>query len=179
MEDNRLEHGIEAILFAMGEPVSSDRLAQALDADPEEVRRACRSLAASCEQRETGIRLIALDDSWQLVSDPGWGDAVRSLLSRKKPDRLSAAALETLSVVAYFQPVTRVYVDQIRGVDSSHSISLLQERELIEPCGTLEAPGRPYLYRTTGSFLRTFGLSSLAELPPLPERAASEGGGTS
>ena len=170
MEINELQHAIEAILFALGVPVGTDRLCQALEEDRARVEAACRALAADYEQRGAGIRLACLEDSWQLTSAAQWGETIRSLLSRSRPDRLSPAALETLTIVAYFQPVTRVYIDQVRGVDSSHSLALLLDRELVAPCGSLDAPGRPNLYRTTPAFLRTFGLSSLDDLPPLPEQ---------
>lgn len=177
MEQNQLKSGIEAILFALGEPVGQDRLAEALNAFPHQIEEACLELARDYEDRAAGIRLIRLEEDWQLVSAPQWGDTVRHLLARRKPDKLSPAAMETLAVVAYFQPVTRVYIDQVRGVDSSHSLSLLLDRELVEPCGNLDAPGRPNLYRTTGTFLRSFGLSSLDDLPPLPEGLNQEEGG--
>ena len=128
-----------------------------------------QSLAQGYEAEQAGVRLVRLEESWQLVSAPQWGETIRGLLSRRKPDKLSPAALETLAVVAYFQPVTRVVIDQVRGVDSAHSLALLLDRELVAPCGSLDAPGRPILYRTTPVFLRSFGLSSLEELPPLPE----------
>lgn len=172
MEKQRMKHAIEAILFALGEPVTTDRLCQALESDWQSVEAVCRDLAADYEERDAGIRLASMGDSWQLTSDGKWGDVVRSMLSRQKPDKLSPAALETLTIVAYFQPVTRVYIDQVRGVDSSHSLALLMDRELVSPCGSLDAPGRPNLYRTTPVFLRTFGLSSLDDLPPLPEPAS-------
>ncbi|MGM9578082.1 MAG: SMC-Scp complex subunit ScpB [Evtepia sp.] len=178
MKQDDLARGIEAILFALGEPVPSDKLGQALEAETSQVRAACEALVQDYETRQAGIRLIRLEDSWQLVSDPQWGDAVRRLLERKKPDKLSPAALETLAIVAYFQPVTRVYLDQVRGVDCSHSLSLLLDRELVAPCGTLDAPGRPILYETTPDFLRAFGLASLEDLPPLPEQGQKEEGGT-
>ena len=108
MKQDDLARGIEAILFALGEPVPSDKLGQALEAETSQVRVACAALAQDYEARQAGIRLIRLEDSWQLVSAPQWGDAVRRLLERKKPDKLSPAALETLAIVAYFQPVTRV-----------------------------------------------------------------------
>ena len=165
-----LQLAIEAILFALGEPVETDRLCQALEADRAAVEAACRALAADYVARDAGIRLACLEDSWQLTSHAHWGDLIRGMLARQKPDKLSPAALETLTVVAYFQPVTRVYIDQVRGVDSSHSLALLLDRELVAPCGSLDAPGRPLLYRTTPAFLRSFGLSSLDDLPPLPER---------
>ena len=169
MEQAERERAAEAILFALGEPVTTARLAQALDAPEEEILDACQALAAFYETQARGIRLVQLEQSWQLVSAPRWGEVIRGLLARKKADKLSPAALETLAIVAYFQPVTRVYLDQARGVDSAHSLGLLLDRELVEPCGNLDAPGRPTLYRTTQTFLRSFGLSSLEALPPLPE----------
>jgi len=176
MEEARRTAGIEAILFALGAPVTTQRLAQALACTEEEVRQSCQILSETWEAQGRGIRLVRLEESWQLVSAPEWGEVIRAMLARKRPDKLSPAALETLAVAAYFQPVTRVYIDQVRGVDSSHSLTLLLERELIEPCGTLEAPGRPRLYRTTPAFLRTFGLESLEDLPPLPEAVEERGG---
>lgn len=177
MEQAERERAVEAILFALGEPVPTARLAQALDAEEDQVLAACQALAAFYETQARGIRLVQLEESWQLVSDPRWGAVIRGLLARKKPDKLSASALETLALVAYFQPVTRVYLDQARGVDSAHSLGVLLDRELVEPCGTLDAPGRPTLYRTTQTFLRSFGLSDLADLPPLPEGIPAEAGG--
>mgnify|MGYP004448155875 CR=1 FL=1 len=165
----KLKRVVEAVLFALGEPLSEEKLADALGVFPHQVTEACHSLEADYQSREAGIRLICLDGSWQLVSEPQWGEASRRVWSRKRPDKLSQAALETLAVVAYFQPVTRVYVDQVRGVDCSHSLSLLFARELVEPCGNLDVPGRPILYRTTQAFLRSFGLRSLDDLPPLPD----------
>ena len=174
MEQTELQRGIEAVLFALGVPVETSRLCQAMEAEREEVEAACRALAKDYEERDAGIRLACLEDSWQLTSHAKWGDAIRRLLSRQKPDKLSPAALETLTIVAYFQPVTRVYIDQVRGVDSSHSLALLLDRELVAPCGSLDAPGRPNLYRTTPAFLRSFGLASLDDLPPLPEQESEE-----
>lgn len=169
MERNNLESALEAILFALGEPVEVERLAQALGCPLLQVEEACQALARNYETQGAGLRLARLENSWQMVSAPQWGEVIRGLLARKKPDKLSPAALETLALVAYFQPVTRVYIDQARGVDSSHSLSLLLDRELIAPRGSLDAPGRPILYGTTPVFLRSFGLASLEELPPLPE----------
>ena len=174
MAQKERHSAVEAILFALGVPVETGRLCQALEADRETVEAACRALAEEYEERDAGIRLACLEDSWQLTSCEKWGELIRGLLSRRKPDKLSPAALETLTVVAYFQPVTRVYIDQVRGVDSSHSVALLLDREFIAPCGSLDAPGRPILYRTTPAFLRSFGLSSLDDLPPLPEKEPEE-----
>ena len=125
MERNQWESAAEAILFALGEPVEETRLAQAMGCPREAAARACQSLAQGYEAEQAGVRLVRLEESWQLVSAPQWGETIRGLLSRRKPDKLSPAALETLAVVAYFQPVTRVVIDQVRGVDSAHSLALL------------------------------------------------------
>lgn len=122
-----------------------------------------------------GIRLVRLDTSYQLCSAPEFAPYIRKTLENRKPARLSQPALEVLAVIAYYQPVTRAYVDQIRGVDSAYTVGLLLERELIEECGRLAVPGRPILYRTTKNFLRSFGLSSLEELPELPDASQESG----
>ena len=113
--------------------------------------------------------MIKLDSSYQLCSAPEYAEYVRRTLENRKPARLSQPALEVLAVIAYYQPVTRAYVDQIRGVDSSYTMGLLQERKLIEECGRLQVPGRPHLYRTTKQFLRAFHLNSLEDLPEMPD----------
>ena len=115
-----------------------------------------------------GIRLIRMEDSYQLCSSPDYADVIRKAFEIRKPAKLSQPALEVLTIIAYYQPTTRAYVDQIRGVDSSYTVGLLLDRHLIEECGRLQVPGRPRLYRTTQAFLRAFHLNSLEELPQLP-----------
>ena len=110
-----------------------------------------------------------VEDTWQLCSAPDYADVIRRAFEIRKPAKLSQPALEVLTIVAYYQPVTRAYVDQIRGVDSSYTLGLLLERKLIEECGRLQVPGRPRLYRTTKNFLRAFHLHSLEDLPELPD----------
>ena len=122
-----------------------------------------------------GLRLIKLETSYQLCSAPEYAGYVRKTLESRKPAKLSQPALEVLAIIAYYQPVTRAYVDQVRGVDSTYTVSLLLERELIQECGRLAVPGRPILYQTTKNFLRSFGLASLEELPELPD-SSKEGG---
>ena len=175
MEQTNRESALEAILFALGEPVEEERLAQALACTPQEAAEACQALAQRYVQTDAGLRLLRMEHRWQMVSAPQYGERIQTLLARKKPDKLSPAALETLALVAYFQPVTRAYLDQARGVDCSHSLALLLDRELIEECGRLAVPGRPILYRTTPTFLRSFGLSSLEELPELPNASTEDG----
>lgn len=169
MERKEIESAVEAILFASGEPVQIKRLCAALELARPAVERALKDLGDHYAFDQRGIRLVRMDDCWQLCSAPEFGDAVHRALEVRKPAKLSQPALEVLAIVAYYQPVTRAYVDQVRGVDSAYTVGLLLERNLIEVCGQLkEQPGRPRLYRTTENFLRSFHIGSLEELPPLP-----------
>lgn len=169
MERKEIESTVEAILFASGEPVQVKRLCAALELARPAVERALKDLSDHYAFDQRGFRLVRMDDSWQLCSAPEYGDAVRRALEVRKPAKLSQPALEALTIIAYYQPTTRAYVDQIRGVDSSYTMSLLLNRDLIEECGRLQVPGRPHLYRTTKQFLRAFHLNSLEDLPELTE----------
>ena len=175
MESSDIENVIESILFVSGDPVSTARIAAVLGISEFDVDSAANRLRDRYSFEMRGIRLVKTDDCIQLCSSPEFADYIRLVLETRKPPQLSQPALEVLSIVAYFQPVTRAYVEQIRGIDSSYTIGLLLDRELVEPCGRLAAPGRPILYRTTPVFLRTFGLESLRELPELPKAANEEG----
>ena len=174
MDESQLKHAIEAILFASGDPVSADRLALILDSDRDAVLDAGAALAAEYEAGQRGVRLVRLNDSLQLHSAPEYALEITRALEQRRAPKLSQASLEVLAVVAYFQPVTRAYIEQLRGLDSSYTVGVLTDRGLIETCGHLEAVGRPMLYRTTDLFLRTMGVSSLEELPPLPEVTGSD-----
>ena len=174
MELKELESAIEAILFAAGDPVPAERICTALEQDRETVDAVCQRLADDYSYERRGIRLIRLEDNWQMCSAPEHASAIRKTLESRKPARLSQTALEVLAIVAYFQPVTRTYIEQIRGVDSAYTVGLLLERDLIQEAGRLAVPGRPIQYRTTETFLRSFGLTSLEELPELPS-ATQEG----
>ena len=169
MELKELESALEGVLFAAGEPVSVERLCLGLEVDRPTLDAVAQRLMDQYSYDRRGIRLVRLDGSYQLCSAPEYADAIRSTLESRKPARLSQPALEVLAIVAYYQPVTRAYVDQVRGVDSSYTMGLLLERELIEEAGRLSVPGRPMQFRTTRNFLRSFGLSSLEELPELPD----------
>ena len=175
MEMKEIESAIEGILFASGEPVQIDRICVALELDRPTVEKVLQKLADYYAYERRGIRLIRIEESWQLCSAPDYAEIIRKAFEIRKPAKLSQPALEVLTIIAYYQPTTRAYVDQIRGVDSSYTVSLLLERELIEECGRLAVPGRPILYRTTQTFLRSFGLSSLEELPELPNSSAEDG----
>ena len=174
MERKEIESAVEAILFASGEPVHVKRLSETLELARPAVERALKDLGDHYAFDQRGIRLVRMEDSWQLCSAPEYGDAVRRALEVRKPAKLSQPALEALTIIAYYQPTTRAYVDQIRGVDSSYTMSLLLNRDLIEECGRLQVPGRPRLYRTTKQFLRAFHLKSLEDLPELTEPSEEE-----
>lgn len=174
MDKIEMKHAIEAILFASGEPVSAERIALVLDADKDTVLEAGLELAEEYEREKRGFRVVRLNDSLQLHSAPEYATVITRALEQRRAPKLSQASLEVLAIVAYFQPVTRAYIEQMRGLDSSYTVSVLAERGLIEPCGHLEAVGRPTLFRTTDLFLRTMGVSSLEELPALPEVTGSD-----
>ena len=185
MEQIELQRAIEAILFAAGERIETSRLAAALQTDPDDIRKATEALADQLAFDRRGIRIIKLDDGYQMVSSGEMAEYVTKCLETRKPPKLSSSQLETLTIIAYYQPATKAMVEQIRGVDSAYSVSALLNKSLIEEAGRLNVPGRPIQYRTTPDFLRTFGISSLEELPPiekvefgepLPEQQTIEGG---
>lgn len=165
---------IEALLFVADGPVSIERLAQALDTSPAVVESALGALAASLSQR--GLRVQRRGREVQLVTVPAAAQAIERFLGIEDPGRLSAAALETLAIVAYRQPITRAAIEQLRGVNCEHVLRSLVARGLVEEVGRQETAGRPVLYGTGFGFLRYFGLSALDELPPLPEEDTSTGG---
>ena len=167
MEFEQLQRAIEAILFAAGEPVETVRLAHALETDIHEVIRAAQALLDAYAYERRGVRIVRLDKAWQMVSSGEMADYVTKALETRKPPKLSGAQLESLTIIAYYQPATKAMVEQIRGVDSSYSISALMNKKLICEAGRLNVPGRPIQYATTPDFLRTFGLSSLEELPEI------------
>lgn len=169
MEIRDIENIIEGILFASGEPVSISRIALCLGVDDTAVSDAAERLRDRYIFDRRGIRLVFLEKSVQLCSAPEFADYIRLTLETRKQPQLSQQALEVLGIIAYFQPVTKMYIEQVRGVDSAYTVGILQERGLIETCGRLSVPGRPLLYRTTSAFLRTFGIKTLDELPPLPD----------
>ncbi len=170
MTNEQIRAACEAILFASGEPLEASRISEALEIDIETVTAALWELASSLDERGSGICLLRLGSKYQLCSRVEYAQQVRSVLDIKKNAPLSPAAFEVLAVVAYNQPVTKAYVEQIRGVDCSGVISTLCQKGLLEEKGRLDLPGRPLLYGTTPDFLRCFCLTSLADLPELPEK---------
>ena len=174
MEHEELQRAIEAILFAAGERIEISRLAAVLAADPKDVEKATDALADELAFARRGIRILKLEKGYQMVSSGEMADYITAALETRKPPKLSSSQLEALTIVAYYQPATKAMVEQIRGVDSSYSIAALLNKKLIEDAGRLNVPGRPILYRTTPNFLRTFGLSSLDELPEIEKVSLGE-----
>ena len=175
MELKELESAIEGILFAAGDPVPVERICLTLEQDKETVDAVCQRLADNYSYDRRGIRLVRLENSWQMCSAPEYAEYIRRTLENRKPAKLSQPALEVLAIIAYFQPVTKAYIEQVRGVDSSYTVGLLLERGLICEAGRLAVPGRPIQYRTTKNFLRSFGLANLDELPELPSSTQEDG----
>lgn len=169
-----LEAGLEAVLFAAGDAVPVERLVAALETSREALLDAAAALENLYDFENRGIMLLRLEDKLQLCSRPLYAEAARRVTESRKPPSLSAAALEVLTIVAYRQPVTRAFIDQLRGVDSGGTVAGLLEKGLIEEAGRLDVPGRPMLFRTTEAFLRTFDLSGLEELPALPALEENE-----
>lgn len=159
---------LEAVLFACGEPVPSDRIAEVLGTDTKEVPIIAEALNKRYEEAGSALRAKPLAKSWQLCTEKEFAPYIRAAMENKKSAPLSNAAMEVLTIVAYNQPVTKSFIEHVRGIDSSSVVNNLTERELLEEAGRLEIPGRPIAYRTTENFLRCFELSSLGDLPPLP-----------
>jgi len=158
---------IEAMLFVSGEPLSLKDLALHLEASPKYLEEVLEELIESYRQEDRGIKLIRINGDYQLVTKNEYSDYIQKLLKKNKRQSLSQASLESLAIVAYKQPITRIDIDEIRGVKSESAISRLMDKELIKEVGRLEVPGRPILYSTTEEFLRQFGLHDLKELPSL------------
>ena len=169
---------LEAVLFASGEPVTVTRLAQACEASEIAVAAALKQLALWYDEQNSAICVQQLGDAWQMCTRPQFAPAIQRAVETKKQAPLSAAAMEVLTIVAYNQPVSKGFVEHVRGVDSSSVVNTLVEKELLMEAGRLEVPGRPIAYATTPHFLRCFGLNSLDELPPLPILAAENQSGS-
>ena len=169
MKSDKIKNAIEAILFASGSSVEPSRIATALEITEKEAKKQLEKLKNEYEKADRGITIIRLKDSYQMVSVKEYAPEIRKVMDLRRNTPLSQAALEVLAVIAYNQPVTKSFVEQIRGVDCSGVIGSLTAKDLIEEKGRLELPGRPLIYGTTENFLRCFNISSIEELPPLPE----------
>lgn len=175
MEQNisNMEAAVEAVLFTMGTSVETSRLAVAIEQDEQTTRRLVRNMMDKYNAKDRGICIIELEDSFQMCTKKEYYDNLIRVVSQPKKHTLTDSALETLSIIAYKQPVTRLEVEQIRGVKSDYAVNKLLEYNLITELGRLDAPGRPILFGTTEEFLRSFGLSSVDDLPELsPEMIA-------
>ncbi len=170
MKASKLQAAIEAILFASGEPVELERIAEALEIEPEVCEQIILNLSAKLDEQNSGISVLKLDNMYQLSSRTEYAEVIRDVLELRKNAPLSQAAFEVLAVIAYNQPVTKSFIEQVRGVDCSGVISTLCQKKLIEEKGRLDLPGRPLVYGTTPDFLRCFSISSLDELPAIPEK---------
>ena len=164
---NKIKSAIEAMLFVAGEPLNIKDIYTNLELDRKTVKEILNELAEDFKSESRGIKLINIDDSYQFVTKPENSEFIQKMLKKNKRQSLSQASIESLAIVAYKQPITRVDIDEIRGVKSESALQRLLERDLIKDVGRLEVPGRPILYGTTDEFLRQFGLQSLNELPSL------------
>ncbi len=160
---------LEAVLFASGEPMPIDRIESVFVIDTKTAEKLIAALEESLESRSSGLRVAKMGNCYQLCTRSEHAEHIKAALDLKRRTPLSAAAFEVLSVIAYNQPVTKAFIEQIRGVDCSGVITTLVDKELIEEKGRLELPGRPLLYGTTDNFMRCFGITDLSELPPLPK----------
>jgi len=172
---NKLKYAIEGILFAAGESVKASMLAVALDKNVDEVEKAVEELKEEYNENHRGFTIIDIDEGYQICSRPEYYTYIQEILGEQRRQALSNAAMETLAIIAYKQPVTRSGVEYVRGVNSDGSVNRLVERGLVEEVGRMDAPGRPILYGTTKNFLRCFGLSGLAELPEIDLEKLTKG----
>lgn len=170
-----LAASIEAILFASGEPIPVARLSLVLNASEDSIYEAFTELNNCYSNNNHGIKGLILKDKLQICSVNEYADVIIKALEHRKPQQLSNPALETLAIIAYYQPVTQIYISKVRGVDSTYTISSLSDKGLIEEKGRLDAPGRPLLYGTTDNFLRVMNIKELSELPPLPDLGTNDG----
>ena len=169
-DKNKLAAQLEAVLFASGDPMTAPRLCEALSVPKKDLYEAIECLDVRYAQPESGIELLRLEGAYQLAAKKQYAEGVKNALEIKKSANLSPAAMEVLTIAAYNQPVTKAFVEHVRGVDSASVVNSLVEKDLLCETGRLNLPGRPVAYKTTDNFLRAFGLSSLDDLPDLPER---------
>ena len=175
MKDNNLIQAAEAVIFSAGEPISVGRLSEVFELSPKKTEELLVKVVEHITSSNLGFALVRMDDCVQLATKNEYAEYIKTAFDIKRKAPLSPAALEVLAVVAYNQPVTKSFVEQVRGVDCSGVISTLIEKDLVEERGRLELPGRPLLYGTTKNFLRCFSLKSLEDLPPLPENEQYKG----
>lgn len=164
MKDNYLQ-ALEAILFASSEPVSIEKIAQVFKITSNEAMNLCENLREKLDKNTSGLKLVKIKESYQMCSKGEYKGYIQEIMNLKKNTVLSSAAMEVLAIIAYNEPVTRAFIDQVRGVDCSYIINSLCQKGLVEERGRLSLPGRPLLYGVTNNFLRCFGLENLQQLP--------------
>ena len=164
----KIEAAVEAVIFASGDPIDAERICEAVGIDADTCEKTVKNISERYADPRCGIELIQLDGSYQICSKSEFYEQIRTALKLRSNAVLSDVAMETLAIVAYNQPVTRSFIEDVRGVDCSYIIGSLCEKRLVEERGRLDIPGRPLLYGTTDNFLRCFNLESLADLPKLP-----------
>ena len=169
MTFKQMQSAAEAVLLAAGEPLEIDKLAEALEIDVENAESLIMTLSDAYDERESGLQVVKMGDKYQICTRKEYSEQIRNVLELKRNAPLSSAAFEVLAVIAYNQPITKAYIEQVRGVDCSGVISTLCQKGLIEEVGRLELPGRPLIYGTTAEFLKCFCISSLDDLPDVPE----------
>lgn len=167
MNTSMYKGAIEAVLFAVGEPISAAKIADALSIEKKAVSALLDELRDEYDQNERGLVVLRFDDRYQIATRPAFADFVTRALDQRRNTPLSQAAMEVLAIVAYNQPVSRSFIDQVRGVDSSSPVQSLLNKNLICEAGRLDLPGKPVSFKTTDNFLRCFGLQSPADLPPI------------
>ena len=167
MDNNYYRSAVEAVLFAVAEPVSAYKIAEALNTDTGIVLNLHAEISQDLDSRDSGLCLLRFEDRYQLSTRPKFAEFVIRALDNRRNTPLSQAAMEVLSIIAYNQPVSRAFIDEIRGVDSSSALGTLISKNLVEEAGRLDLPGRPVSFVTTDNFLRCFNLASLEDLPPV------------
>lgn len=170
MNVKQLAAHVEAVLFSSGDPITAEKICGAISVPKKDLDEAVAYLTEKYSSEDSGIELLKLNDSYQLAVKKIFSQDVKNVLEIKKGAALSPAAMEVLTIAAYNQPVTKAFVEHVRGVDSSSVVNSLVEKDLLCETGRLDLPGRPVAYKTTDNFLRAFGLESLSDLPPLPEK---------
>ena len=175
MNEAQQTGALEAMLFAHAEPVETERLADALRLSVRDTEELLHGLQQRYDEQESGLAILHFEpDRWQMTTRPYYGEVVKRVLDTRRNAPLSPAALEVLAVIAYNQPVSRSFIEQVRGVDSSSTVTKLLEKGLIEEAGRLDLPGRPVAFQTTDTFRRVFGLGGLKDLPPLHDEVAED-----
>lgn len=175
MNEAQQTGALEAMLFAHAEPVETERLADALRLSVRDMEELLHGLQQRYDEQESGLTILHFEPNrWQMTTRPYYGEVVKRVLDTRRNAPLSPAALEVLAVIAYNQPVSRSFIEQVRGVDSSSTVTKLLEKGLIEEAGRLDLPGRPVAFQTTDTFLRVFGLGGLKDLPPLHDEVAED-----